>query len=63
MTPRVVLVHLDDGEVIAVGPVGKDETIDQIRNLAEESGHTAYGQARRGSVETFKKLMKEGHPA
>jgi hypothetical protein len=60
MTPRVVLIHLADGEVIAVGPVGKDETIDQIRDLAEDSGHTAYGQARRVSVETFKKMMREG---
>lgn len=58
MIPRVVLVRLDTEEVIAVGPVGRDESIAELRELAEEHGHTAYGEARRLSVADFRKLMR-----
>jgi hypothetical protein len=49
------LVLADDGNgPVAIGPVYKDESVERIRDEAEERGWTLLGQARPMSFREFK---------
>lgn len=64
-TNLMVLVQDEQGAVYAVGPVARAETVDWIRDTAEQHGHTAIGQARKLSIADFNALMalgKDGKP-
>lgn len=60
LTPRMVLAVDDEGAVVAIGPIGKDETIEQIRDLIEARGWENYGVVTRMSAENFKQDCKAG---
>jgi hypothetical protein len=46
VTARLVLAETADGETVAIGPVYKDESLEELQNLAEEAGWALRGLTR-----------------
>ena len=52
-TWRLVLAETSEGETLAIGPVYKDESVEDLRDLVEEAGWVNRGTTRHLSRANF----------
>ncbi len=58
MTKRMVLALDNEDGTVAIGPVGTDEAVEELRDMVEELGWTNYGVVPVQSATDFRRTAR-----